>query len=97
MAERNISVANSHSASRFSDKEFRMKPSQEQIQQRAYELFVEHGCECGRELEDWLAAEKELTELAAEPELRPAEPKIEERRVPKTKTAVGLAAGVFPA
>jgi hypothetical protein len=65
-----------------------MGPSQEQIQQRAYELFVKRGCECGRELEDWLAAEKELTELAAASELRPAEPKVEERRVPKTKTAV---------
>lgn len=73
-----------------------MKPSQEQIQQRAYELFVEHGCESGRELEDWLAAEKELTELAIERELRlaepVAEPAVEERRVPKTKTAAGLAA-----
>ena len=74
-----------------------MKPSQEQIQQRAYELFVEHGCECGRELEDWLAAEKELTELAAQSELRPAEPKAEERLVPKTKMAVGLAAGISTA
>ena len=65
-----------------------MKPSQEQIQQRAYELFVQRGCECGRELEDWLAAEKELTELAVEPELRQAEPIVEARRIKRTKTAV---------
>ena len=67
-----------------------MKPSQEQIQQRAYDLFVQRGCECGRELEDWLAAEKELTELAVEPELRPAEPIVEKRRIKRTKTAVGV-------
>ena len=39
-------------------------PSEEQIQQRAYELFLARGCEPGRELEDWLEAEKELTYLA---------------------------------
>jgi hypothetical protein len=63
-----------------------MKPRQEQIQLRAYELFVERGCESGRELDDWLTAEKELTELAAKPELPATEP--------RTKTA---AAGFYPA
>jgi hypothetical protein len=40
------------------------KPSETQIQQRAYELFLERGCEPGRDIEDWLEAEKELNELA---------------------------------
>jgi hypothetical protein len=41
------------------------KPSEAQIQQRAYELFLQRGCEHGRDMEDWLEAEQELTELAA--------------------------------
>jgi hypothetical protein len=31
-----------------------------QIQQRAYELFVQRGCQAGHELEDWLQAEREV-------------------------------------
>ena len=30
------------------------EPAREQIQQRAYELFIERGCEQGRDIEDWL-------------------------------------------
>lgn len=47
-------------------------PTPEQIAQRAYELYLERGREDGHEVEDWIAAEKELTELA---EARLAEPK----------------------
>ena len=36
-------------------------PSNEQIEARAYELFLERGGEDGHDVEDWLAAEKELT------------------------------------
>jgi DNA-binding NarL/FixJ family response regulator len=36
------------------------EPKREQIQKRAYELFMERGCEQGRDVEDWLAAEQEL-------------------------------------
>lgn len=35
-------------------------PTKAQIQLRAYELYVQRGGEDGRELEDWLAAEREL-------------------------------------
>ncbi len=35
----------------------------EQIAQRAYELYLERGGEDGDDLADWLAAERELTEL----------------------------------
>jgi hypothetical protein len=31
-----------------------------QIEQRAYELFVEHGSVPGNDLQDWLWAEREL-------------------------------------
>ena len=39
-------------------------PTGEQIELRAYELYLERGCEDGRDLADWLAAERELTELS---------------------------------
>lgn len=35
-------------------------PTPEQIQKRAYEIFVARGGEPGRELADWLLAENEL-------------------------------------
>lgn len=35
-------------------------PSEELIRMRAYQLFADRGYEHGRELEDWLAAEREL-------------------------------------
>ena len=37
-------------------------PRAEQIEQRAYERYVGRGCEDGHDVDDWLAAEKELTE-----------------------------------
>jgi Protein of unknown function (DUF2934) len=37
-------------------------PTREQIQRRAYQIYLEHGFHPGNELTDWLAAEKELTE-----------------------------------
>ena len=38
-------------------------PSFEQIQTRAYEIFVGRGQSDGQDLEDWFQAEKELTEI----------------------------------
>lgn len=38
-------------------------PTTEQIEQRAYELYLERGGEDGHAVTDWLAAERELTEL----------------------------------
>jgi hypothetical protein len=40
-------------------------PSQEAIAKRAYELYLQRGSESGYEVEDWLAAEAELTAAAA--------------------------------
>jgi hypothetical protein len=36
------------------------RPDPEQVARRAYERFVQRGGEHGRDLEDWVAAEKEL-------------------------------------
>jgi Protein of unknown function (DUF2934) len=38
-------------------------PTKEQIETRAYELYLKRGRKDGHELEDWLTAEKELTEV----------------------------------
>jgi hypothetical protein len=35
-------------------------PIEEQIRQRAYELYLERGGESGSELEDWCEAEREI-------------------------------------
>jgi hypothetical protein len=35
-------------------------PSEVDIRERAYQLFLARGAEPGRELEDWLQAEREL-------------------------------------
>ena len=47
------------------------RPTPEQIAERAYQRYVERGGEPGREVEDWLEAERELREspdrLATEP------------------------------
>ena len=37
-------------------------PTREQIEQRAHQRYLERGCRSGDELEDWLAAEKELAQ-----------------------------------
>ena len=42
----------------------RRVPTIQEIEQRAYEIYLERGGEDGRSMEDWLAAEKELTQLS---------------------------------
>ena len=37
-------------------------PTHEEIAQRAFEIYLKRGGESGGELDDWFAAEKELTE-----------------------------------
>lgn len=49
------------------------RPSQEAIAKRAYELFLQRGSVSGYELEDWLAAEAELTAAAAAESRRTAQ------------------------
>lgn len=40
---------------------------QDQIRRRAYELYEQRGGEDGRELDDWLQAEAEVTQSAVKP------------------------------
>ena len=40
--------------------------AKEQIEQRAYELYLQGGCKDGTDVENWLTAEKELTKEFAE-------------------------------
>jgi Protein of unknown function (DUF2934) len=37
-------------------------PTPQSIQLRAYEIYAERGCEHGHDLEDWLTAEREMTD-----------------------------------
>lgn len=40
-----------------------MKPTEEQIKRRAYEIYLKHG-KPGKDLQNWLQAERELIELS---------------------------------
>ena len=40
---------------------FSQSTSEQEIRQRAYEIYLKHGGQPGAELEDWLQAERELT------------------------------------
>ena len=39
------------------------RPTREQIEKRAYEIYLGRGRGQGHDVEDWLQAERELTEL----------------------------------
>jgi Protein of unknown function (DUF2934) len=46
----------------------RREPSIEEVSKQAYELYLQRGGEHGRDIEDWVRAEKELSaELNVEP------------------------------
>ena len=36
-------------------------PNREEIELRAYEIYIQRGCEDGHDLEDWAEAERQLT------------------------------------
>jgi hypothetical protein len=46
----------------------RKELSKEDVAHRAYELYTQRGCEPGKDVEDWIRAEKEL---GAEPNITP--------------------------
>jgi hypothetical protein len=50
----------------------RKEVSREDIAHRAHELYTRRGCEPGKDVEDWVSAEKEL---GAEPNIAPARAK----------------------
>ncbi len=46
----------------------RKELSKEDIAHRAYQLYIARGCKPGKDIEDWVRAEKELTgEVVAAP------------------------------
>ncbi len=47
------------------------KPTREQIQFRAYELYLQRGAQDGNDLADWLQAEEELNLTSAQPASQP--------------------------
>lgn len=46
-------------------------PPNTEIARRAFELYRERGCQEGRDVEDWLQAERELQETASSTTARP--------------------------
>jgi hypothetical protein len=42
------------------DAQGQRQPDPDAIARRAYEIFCERGCETGRDMDDWLRAEREL-------------------------------------
>jgi hypothetical protein len=40
-----------------------LEPTEEQIRERAYEIYLAGGSEDGHDLSDWLTAERQLKEL----------------------------------
>lgn len=70
------------------------KPSREQIEARAYEIYVESGYEDGHDVEHWLVAENELNgRPESEPErdprtvIRPTTPPGTQATQPRTAAA----------
>ena len=51
------------STRRQAQKQSAPAPTEEAIRHRAYEIFLEGGAVPGRELEDWLRAERELKKI----------------------------------
>ncbi len=43
------------------------RPTEEQIRRRAREIFLKNGSQPGHDLENWLQAERELTQSAGRP------------------------------
>jgi len=48
------------------------RPEHEEIARCAYELFLSRGAEDGRDLQDWLEAERQLTKAPKRPAKKPA-------------------------
>jgi len=55
----------------------RPTPNDEAIAKRAYELYLQRGSVSGHELDDWLAAEAELSSAAAQE--TPVQPVVRRR------------------
>ena len=65
------------------------QPTQEKIAARAYQIYLERGCQHGHDIDDWLQAEYELMQLPVRKiaELEPLRP---QKGKPITKSLVNL-------
>jgi hypothetical protein len=64
-------------------------PTEEQIQARAYRLFVERGRRHGHDVDDWLQAEYELMQLPTEKIAELSPPRTKQGRI-TTKSLAGV-------
>jgi len=48
------------------------RPTQDEIALRAYHIYLERGCTPGNPFDDWVRAERELTENPIKPRRKPA-------------------------
>ena len=55
-------------------------PVHEQIERRAYQIYLERGFHPGNALEDWVAAEKELTEPSETEHMDPPHTNVGSKR-----------------
>jgi len=55
------------------------QPDHEEIARCAYELFLARGAEDGRDLQDWLEAERQLTKAPKRRAKKPATPSARRR------------------
>ena len=68
-------------------------PNIEEIRKRAYELYLEHREESGREVEDWLEAERELrgeSESEESDERETVRPGLRSRKSREDEKALGF-------
>jgi Protein of unknown function (DUF2934) len=77
-------------------------PSKEEIQVRAYELYLQCGCDSGHDLQHWLEAENELTGTDSAQDSReeietqmfkPAPESTSTEEIPVTSSARGSSSG----
>jgi hypothetical protein len=50
----------------------KIKPTQNEIALRAYDIYLERGCTPGNPFDDWVRAERELAENHGKPRRKPA-------------------------
>jgi hypothetical protein len=69
----NDTVSNQRRLVFMKKERFSMKsPTEEQIRKQAHEIFMRHG-KLGREVQDWLQAERELKQLSESDEIEAAD------------------------
>ena len=71
------------------------RPTEEQIRARAYQICLEHGCQPGHEIDDWLQAEYELIQLPVRKVAELEPPKSKQGKVSKASLVSLVHAALF--